>query len=938
MSHPFTQYIKVRGARENNLQSIDVDIPKCSLVVVTGVSGSGKSSLAFDTLFAEGQRRYVESLSPYARLFIEQASRPRVDSIEGIPPSIAVEHRVGTSNPRSTVGTVTGIYDHLRLLYAHLGRLFCPSCGREITSHSVDEIVDLVLSLGEPGEDGTGSGARVQLMAPLVRGAKGEHKKVLQLAVRQGFFRVVVDGTMHDLDNGLPRLSRNDCHDIDVVIDRFRVTDDERGRLAEGIELAMKMADGLVTVDAGEYGRFLYSSRSACPDCELSFPEISPRSFSFNSPVGACPECQGIGRVYRVDGELILPPSERCSLEDMIFRWSSLLGRRSLMGLFKELNRRCIGTSLPVRELSEADRQWVLLGTKDDGGEVFPGLVNLMTQRYKRIRQGQVKETLKRYIGEQVCPGCVGHRLRCESLAVKFRGRNIAELTGDSVRALGSFFAEVELTARDVEMCGLVVVEIKSRLDFLQKVGLGYISLDREVGTLSGGEFQRIRLAGQLGSQLTGVLYVLDEPSVGLHPLDQRNLLLTLRELRDLGNTVLVVEHDRDTILTADHIIDLGPAAGKQGGRVMYTGALEGLSRAPDSVTARYLEKPAGARGEPLVSQPPRRGYLRLVGAREHNLNDITVEFPLGLLTCVTGVSGSGKSTLVLDTLYCALARSLNQGHAGRPGKHEYIEGDSGIDRVIVVDARPIGRTSRSNPATYSTVFTDIRALFSRTVQARERAFGPGRFSFNVRGGRCEACEGEGVCRVEMQFMPDVFVTCEVCRGLRYNRETLEVKYRGLNIAEILSMTISESLRFFQDIPKIRRKLEVLRQVGLGYLELGQPAPSLSAGEVQRMKLSRELTRRSTGRTVYILDEPTTGLHFADIEVLLGVLKSLVDRGETVIIVEHNLDVVLAADWVVDLGPGGGIEGGNLLGAGSPETIAGLPGSVTGQFIGEALK
>ena len=929
----------MRGARENNLQSIDVDIPKCSLVVVTGVSGSGKSSLAFDTLFAEGQRRYVESLSPYARLFIEQASRPRVDSIEGIPPSIAVEHRVGTGNPRSTVGTVTGIYDHLRLLYAHLGRLSCPSCGREITSHSVDEIVDLVLALGGPGEDGSGSGARVQLMAPLVRGAKGEHKKVLQLAVRQGFFRVVVDGTMHDLDDGLPRLSRKDCHDIDVVVDRFRVTDEERGRLAEGIELAMKMANGLVTVDAGEYGRFLYSSRSACPDCELSFPEISPRSFSFNSPVGACPECQGIGRVYRVDGELILPPGERCSLEDMIFRWSSLLGRRSLLGLFKELNRRCIGTSLPVRELSEADQRWILLGTKDEGGEVFPGLVNLMTQRYKRVRQGQVKENLKRYIGEQVCPGCAGRRLRSESLAVRFRGRNITEVTGDSVQALGSFFEEVELTERDVEMCGLVVMEIKSRLVFLRKVGLGYISLDREVGTLSGGEFQRIRLAGQLGSQLTGVLYVLDEPSVGLHPLDQRNLLLTLRELRDLGNTVLVVEHDRDTILTADHIIDMGPAAGKQGGRVVYTGTLEGLSRAPDSVTARYLEKPAGALGEPLTPHPPRRGYLRLVGAKEHNLNDITVEFPLGLLTCVTGVSGSGKSTLVLDTLYCALARSLNQGRAGgRPGKHDCLEGDSGVDRVIVVDARPIGRTSRSNPATYSTVFTDIRALFSRTVQARERAFGPGRFSFNVRGGRCEACQGEGVCRVEMQFMPDVFVTCEVCGGLRYNRETLEVKYRGLNIAEILSMTISETLRFFQDIPKIRRKLEVLRQVGLGYLELGQPAPSLSAGEVQRMKLSRELTRRSTGRTVYILDEPTTGLHFADIEVLLGVLKSLVDRGETVIIVEHNLDVVLAADWVVDLGPGGGIEGGNLLGAGSPETIAGLPGSVTGQFIREALE
>jgi excinuclease ABC subunit A len=827
-------------------------------------------------------------------------------------------------------------------LYAHLGILFCPSCGREIKSHSVDQITDTILALGEKNSSdkstsGTVDKVWIKILTPFIRRQKADLKKILLLARQQGFLRVIIDGKMSDLDDDIPELTRKKRHTIEVVIDRFKVTPDERDRLSEGIELAMKMGKGQVTVEAGKHGRLLFSSSFTCPECQLIFPEISPRSFSFNSPVGACEECQGIGRVFRVDGALILPPVERVTLHECIDNWNTVLDRRPLIEFLKKLRNRGIDTETPVLELTKKDKKWILHGTNRTGSK-WTGIVNLMAGRYKRVKSGYIREKLKRYIGEQVCPSCEGHRLRPESLAVRFRDKNLAELTVESVKSLVVLFSKLVLTSREIELCGLVIDEIRNRLDFLLKVGVGYLTLRREVGTLSGGEFQRIRLAGQLGSQLTGVLYVLDEPSVGLHPLDQRNLLRTLFELRDLGNTVLVVEHDRDTILRADHIIDLGPGAGKKGGEIVFSGSLKNLVGKSQSVTARYLNTTVGNWSRETNRLSPDRGFLRLLGAREHNLRNITAEFPIGLLTCVTGVSGSGKSTLVLDTLYRSLAQRLQRRvRVRRPGGHDSLEGVAAVDRIVVVDAAPIGRSSRSNPATYTKVFGEIRQLFSMIQAARERGYNSGRFSFNVAGGRCEACAGEGVCRIQMQFMPDVFVTCEVCDGKRYNRETLEIKYRGVNIAEVLSMTVREALEFFQDIPGVRRRLEMLDRVGLGYLELGQPAPSLSAGEVQRMKLSRELSRKSCGRTVYILDEPTTGLHFADIEILLDVLKSLVNRGETVIIVEHNIDVVLNSDWVIDLGPGGGAEGGNLLGSGPPEHIAGLSKSVTGQFIRESL-
>ncbi len=945
-----SESLVVRGAREHNLKNVTVEIPRNRLTVITGLSGSGKSSLAFDTIYAEGQRRYVESLSAYARQFLGLMEKPDVDAIEGLSPAISIEQKTAGHNPRSTVGTITEVYDYLRLLWARGGTPHCPKDGSPIERQSASQITDLVLDWPE--------GTKVEVLAPLVRGRKGEFRDVFEAARKQGFVRVRVDGETHDLSQ-VPKLNRRQNHEIAVVVDRLVVRKADRGRLADSIETALKAADGTVEVvrqgQGGGPRATLFSERYACPECGLSLPELEPRQFSFNSPFGACPECSGLGVRREVNADLVLGDPSLSILEGVILPWGEPSGylRKvilpSLARAFKfELNA-------PWRDLAPPVKKALLYGapgrtltfhydSNSPQGEYqsgWEGVLKHVERRYRETASDGVREQLEEYMVEQPCPACRGKRLRPESLSVLVHGKSIGDVVELSVADALAFFESLPLRGNgrpglDPAIAGPILKEVNDRLRFLRNVGLEYLTLGRSAESLSGGEAQRIRLATQIGSRLVGVLYILDEPSVGLHQRDNARLLATLKDLRDLGNTVLVVEHDEETIRSADHVVDLGPRAGRHGGEVVVTGSFGEILSHPDSLTARYL------RGELRIPVPPRRRVadperrLGVVGARQHNLRNLTVEFPLGLFTAVTGVSGSGKSTLVTDILYRALARHFYRARV-LPGAHDRIEGLDRIDKVIDIDQSPIGRTPRSNPATYTGLFTPIRELFTYLPESKLRGYGPGRFSFNVKGGRCEACHGDGLVKVEMHFLPDVYVPCEVCKGRRYNRETLEVRYKGKSIADVLEMSVAEALDFFENQPRIRAKLELLNDVGLGYIHLGQSATTLSGGEAQRVKLATELAKRDTGRTLYILDEPTTGLHFEDVRLLLEVLHRLVDKGNTVVVIEHNLDVVKTADWVIDLGPEGGAAGGTVVAAGTPERVARVEASYTGRFLRKVL-
>jgi excinuclease ABC subunit A len=939
----------VRGAREHNLKNIDVELPRNALVVITGLSGSGKSSLAFDTIYAEGQRRYVESLSAYARQFLGLMDKPDVDAIEGLSPAISIEQKTAGSNPRSTVGTITEIYDYLRLLWARTGTPHCPNDGSAVERQSASQITDLVLEWPE--------GTKIEVLAPLVRGRKGEFRDVFEAMRKQGFVRVRVNGETHDLSD-VPKLNRRQNHDIAVVVDRLVVRPADRGRLADSIETALKAADGVVEVvrQTGSPRSRLFSERYACPKCGLSLPELEPRQFSFNSPFGACPDCSGLGTRREVNADLVLGDPSLSILEGVILPWgepSGYLRKVVLPALARAFK---FSLDAPWKSLPPAVQKVMLKGAP---GKTFTyqydserwhgsyesgwkGVLDHVEKRYRETASDSMREQLEQYMVEQACPTCGGRRLKPESLSVLVAGESIGDVVTLPVREALAFFSNLPIRGNgrpglDPEIARPILKEVVDRLRFLADVGLEYLTLDRSAASLSGGEAQRIRLATQIGSRLVGVLYILDEPSIGLHQRDNARLLSTLKELRDLGNTVLVVEHDEETIRAADYVVDLGPRAGRHGGEVVAAGVLEEVLRHPDSLTARYL------RGELRIPLPPRRRVanadrvLRVAGARHHNLKDLTVEFPLGLFIAVTGVSGSGKSTLVTDILYQALARHFYRAKVV-PGVHERIEGLDYIDKVIDIDQSPIGRTPRSNPATYTGLFTPIRELFTYLPESKLRGYGPGRFSFNVKGGRCEACQGDGLVKVEMHFLPDVYVPCEVCKGRRYNRETLEVRYKGKSIADVLDLTVADALDFFEHQPRIRTKLELLNDVGLGYIHLGQSATTLSGGEAQRVKLATELAKRDTGRTLYILDEPTTGLHFEDVRLLLEVLHRLVDKGNTVVVIEHNLDVVKTADWVIDLGPEGGDAGGRVLAAGSPETVARAKGSHTGQYLRKVLQ
>ena len=932
--------IVVRGAREHNLKNIDVEIPRDRLVVITGVSGSGKSSLAFDTIYAEGQRRYVESLSAYARQFLEQMEKPDVDAIEGLSPAISIEQKAVSKNPRSTVGTVTEIYDYLRLLYASIGVVHCPSCGREIRQQTVTQIVDSVMAMGE--------GEKVRLLAPIVRGRKGEYRKELAKLARDGFNRVVVDGEAKSLDDDIV-LDKKKKHDIDVVVDRIRISEGARGRLADSVALALSLSDGLVRVADGGGASAIYSEKFACPDCTVSLPEVTPRLFSFNSPHGACPECDGLGTTIYFDPDLVVPDRTKSIRDGCIAPWS----RRTTVFYYQMLEAlsRHFGFSLtaPFGTLPEKVREVLLNGSGSESvrfsleegdrryffTKPFEGVIGNLERRFKETDSEGVREDLARYMNNRPCRGCGGARLKKEALCVTVGGLGIDGLTRLSIKDSLEFFRGLSLPEKDDRIAARILKEIRSRLTFLANVGLDYLSLDRASSTLSGGEGQRIRLATQIGSSLMGVLYILDEPSIGLHQRDNRRLLDTLKQLRDLGNTVLVVEHDEETIRSADFVIDMGPGAGEHGGHVVAAAPPEGILRNEASLTGQYL---SGRREIPVPAgrRRPNGKFLTLSGCAANNLKSIDVAIPLGLITCVTGVSGSGKSTLVLDTLHRALAQRIF-GSRERPGAHASVSGLEFVDKVINIDQSPIGRTPRSNPATYSGTFTPVRDLFALLPESKARGYRPGRYSFNVKGGRCEACEGDGVNRIEMHFMPDVYVTCEVCRGKRYNRETLEIAYKGKTIADVLDMTVDQALAFLGNIPAIRGRLETLAKVGLGYIRLGQPATTLSGGEAQRVKLARELSKRATGRTVYLLDEPTTGLHFDDIRKLLAVLQMFAEAGNTVVIIEHNLDVIKTADYVIDLGPEGGDRGGEIVACGTPEEVARHSRSHTGRFLRKVL-
>lgn len=929
--------IKIKGARAHNLKNINVEIPRDKLVVITGLSGSGKSSLAFDTIYAEGQRRYVESLSAYARQFLGQMDKPDVDNIEGLSPAISIDQKTTSHNPRSTVGTVTEIYDYLRLLYARAGRPHCPKCDKPITQQTVDQMIDKIMAQPER--------TKMLIMAQVVRGKKGEHKKILEHIRREGYVRVRIDGEVHDISEDI-QLEKNKKHTIDVVIDRLVVREGIEGRLADSLETALKLGNGVVYIQivAGEL--LMFSENFACVDCGISLPEITPRMFSFNNPYGACPVCMGLGSHREFDEHLVIP-NKALSLGEGVFApLSKNRNAYSMCVMDAVLKEYGYTLDTPWKDIDKSTQKLLLHGAGSEKfrfhytnmfGEykeynvAFEGVLPMLKRRYQETESEEMRESYADYMTEIPCPACHGARLKPETLAITVGGLNIAELTAMTIREADEFLEKIELTPREFKIANQILKEIHARLNFLLNVGLDYLTLSRSAGTLSGGEAQRIRLATQIGSGLQGVLYVLDEPSIGLHQRDNNRLLATLKKLRDLGNTLIVVEHDEDTMYAADNIIDIGPGAGANGGRVVAQGTAKEIMQVPESITGQYLSRRKYI-PVPAKRRPGNGKFIEIIGAKENNLKNIDVRFPLGTLTLVTGVSGSGKSTLVNEILYKGIASKLYRVK-GKPGKHKAIKGLANIDKIIDIDQQPIGRTPRSNPATYTGVFDAIRELFSQTAEAKMRGYKAGRFSFNVKGGRCEACKGDGILKIEMHFLPDVYVPCEVCKGARYNRETLEVRYKGKNISEILDMTINEAVDFFQNVPRIVRKLQVIKDVGLGYIKLGQPATTLSGGEAQRVKLATELAKRSTGKTLYILDEPTTGLHTADIHKLLGILQRLVDGGDTVVVIEHNLDVIKTADYIIDLGPEGGDKGGTIVASGRPEDIVKAKASYTGQFL-----
>lgn len=935
--------IQVKGAREHNLKNIDIEIPRDKLVVITGLSGSGKSSLAFDTIYAEGQRRYVESLSSYARQFLGQMEKPDVDYIDGLSPAISIDQKTTSKNPRSTVGTVTEIYDYLRLLYARIGIPHCPVCGREIKQQTIDQIVDRVMELEQR--------TKIQILAPIVRGRKGEHVKEFESARKAGYVRVRVDGIIYDLSEEI-KLEKNKKHTIEIVVDRLVIQEDMKSRLADSIEVASGLSGGLIMINVIDGEDMMFSQNYACPEHGISIEELTPRMFSFNNPFGACEKCTGLGVFMKIDPDLILP-DRKLSINQGGLKasgWAmegSTIAAMYMQALAKQYN---FSLDTPIAELPDEIVDILLYGTKGEKIEIertnvygtgkyktdFEGIINNLERRFRETQSNWIKEEIESYMSAIPCDQCHGRRLSPESLSVTVGGINISEFCDKSITEALEFANNLQLTDREMFIAESILKEIKERLGFLKSVGLEYLTLSRSSGTLSGGESQRIRLATQIGSSLMGVLYILDEPSIGLHQRDNDKLLGTLRNLRDLGNTVIVVEHDEDTMLAADHIIDIGPGAGVHGGNVVFNGKVADILKSKDSITGQYLS----GRKKVEVPEKRRKGNgkkLKIIGATQNNLKNINVDIPLGEFVCITGVSGSGKSSLINEILYKYLASQLN-GAKTKPGKFKDIKGVEELDKVIQINQSPIGRTPRSNPATYTGVFTDIRELYASTQDAKIRGFNAGRFSFNVKGGRCEACQGDGILKIEMHFLPDIYVPCDVCKGKRYNRETLEIKYKGKSISDVLDMTVEEGLEFFSNIPKIQRKLQTLQEVGLGYIKIGQPSTTLSGGEAQRIKLATELAKRSTGRTIYILDEPTTGLHIADVHMLINVLQKLVDSGNTVVVIEHNLDLIKTADHIIDIGPEGGNNGGTIVAQGTPEKITTVEASYTGQYLKKYLQ
>lgn len=934
--------IIIRGAKENNLKNISLEIPRNKFIVFTGLSGSGKSSLAFDTIYAEGQRRYVESLSSYARQFLGQMDKPDVEYIEGLSPSISIDQKTTSRNPRSTVGTVTEIYDYLRLLYARIGTPYCPKCGKEITSQTIDQMVDKLMGLEER--------TRIQILAPIIRGKKGTHAKVLENIRKEGYVRVIIDGEMYDISEDI-KLDKNKSHTIEVVVDRIIIKEGTEARLVDSLETAFSLVDDLVVVDIMGSERLTFSQKLACPDCNISMEELEPRMFSFNSPFGMCPTCDGLGYHKSIDPELVIPNKDLSIEEGGLAPYSNTGEGTYYFQIFKTLAEdHGFSVKKPLRNAPQALLDEILYGTEREISfefeshfqeglrnykGTFEGIMNNLERRYRSTASNGMRERIDQFMAENPCPSCKGSRLREDVLSVRINGLNIIQLTDLSITKAIEFFDKIQLTEKQKTIAEQILIEINERLRFLEQVGLDYLTLSRTAGTLSGGESQRIRLATQIGSSLVGVVYVLDEPSIGLHQRDNERLLKALRDLTDLGNTLIVVEHDEDTMYVADHIVDIGPGAGIHGGYIVAQGTVEDIKNNPNSITGQYLSHKLQIE-IPKTRRKPNGKWIEVIGARENNLKNIDVKIPLGVFTVVTGVSGSGKSTLVNEIIYKSLQAKLNHAKT-RPGKHKEIRGLEHLDKIIAIDQSPIGRTPRSNPATYTGVFDNIRDVFAMTNEAKLRGYSKGRFSFNVKGGRCEACRGDGILKVEMHFLPDVYVPCEVCKGKRYNRETLQVKYRGKTIADVLEMTVEEGVKFFENHPSISRKLQTLYDVGLGYIKIGQPSTELSGGEAQRVKLATELSKRSTGKTIYILDEPTTGLHSADIHKLVKVLNKLVGDGNTVIVIEHNLDVIKTADYIIDLGPEGGDNGGTIVTTGTPEEVSRCPDSYTGQFLKRIL-
>mgnify|MGYP002509734371 CR=1 FL=1 len=939
----FKNYIKIRGASEHNLKNVDVDIPRDALVVLTGLSGSGKSSLAFDTVYAEGQRRYMESLSSYARQFLGQMEKPKVESIEGLSPAISIDQKSTNRNPRSTVGTVTEIYDYLRLLYARIGIPHCPKCGRKVEKQTVDQMVDEIMTLPER--------TKIQILAPVVSGRKGEHQKVFESARKSGFVRVIADGIQYDLSDEI-KLDKNKKHNIDIVVDRLIIKEGLEKRLTDSAETALKLANGIMDVDVADSDKLKFSQSFACANCGISIDEIEPRSFSFNNPFGACPDCFGLGFKMEFDEDLLIPDKNLSISEGAIaaMGWQSATDKKSFSGAILAALAEEYGFSLetPYKDYPDSVKNIIINGTGGKAVKVkyqgqrgfgiydikFEGLIRNMEQRYRETASDTMKQQYETFMRITPCKSCKGQRLKPSSLAVTVADKNIYEMTTLPIEDLAAFIKSINFSERELSIGEEIIKEINARLDFLINVGLDYLSLSRSAGTLSGGEAQRIRLATQIGSGLVGVAYILDEPSIGLHQRDNDKLIGTLTHLRDLGNSVIVVEHDEDTMYAADWIVDIGPGAGEHGGEVVAEGTAEDIKKNKNSVTGAYLS------GRLAIPIPDKRrepaGFISIKGAKENNLKNINVDIPLGVMTCVTGVSGSGKSSLVNQILYKALAKSLNRAYT-IPGKYREIIGTENLDKVINIDQSPIGRTPRSNPATYTGIFDIIRDLFAATTEAKERGYKKGRFSFNVKGGRCEACSGDGIIKIEMHFLPDVYVPCEVCHGKRYNRETLEVKYKGKTIHDVLNMTAEEALEFFENVPSLKKRIETINEVGLGYIRLGQSSTELSGGEAQRMKLAAELAKKSTGKTIYILDEPTTGLHFADVHKLTDILQKLTDGGNTVVVIEHNLDVIKTADYIIDMGPEGGSKGGTVVCAGTPEEVVKEPESYTGKYLKKYL-